>query len=86
MVSGAQPGAIDRTTMAKPCANDRGVPDVPVSVANELSTLLGPFFLPTQINLPMLRNAISQIQVDKALVRDSRFIGHFFEVIDDILT
>jgi len=47
--------------------------------------LLGPFRLPTQINFAMLRDAISKIQVDKALVRNASFFGHFFEVLDDIL-
>ena len=54
-------------------------------LTDQHSHLLGLFFLPTQINLTMLRDAISQIQVDKALIRNSRFIGHFFEVIDNIL-
>ena len=77
---GAALGAAFCARMPQACAQRCGVFGV------RWNALLGPFLLPTQINLPMLRNAISQIQVDKALVRDSRFISHFFEVIDDILT
>lgn len=67
-------------------ARSAGRPSAQQSEERFECALLGPFLLPTQINLPMLRDAISQIQVNKTLVRDSRFISHFFEVIDDILT
>ena len=53
--------------------------------ANALTFLLG-LFCPREIELPMLRNAITQIKIDQALVRNTRFFGHVFEILDDILT
>jgi hypothetical protein len=45
----------------------------------------GPSLLPTQIDLPMLGYAISEIEVDQTLVRNAGFLCHLLEVIDDIL-
>lgn len=63
---------------------DRQVPRLG-EPANALTVFLGPYFLPTQVNLSMLCDAISKIQVDQALVRNACFFSHLFEVIDDIL-
>jgi hypothetical protein len=49
---------VNRKNVRQACANSREVFDV------RWNALSGPFLLPTQINLPMLRDAISQIQVD----------------------
>ena len=43
-------------------------------------------FCPSEINLAMLCDAISQIEVDQALIRNAGFLGHVFEVFDDILS
>lgn len=42
-------------------------------------------FRPREINCAMLGDAIPQIEVYQALVRNAGFLGHFFEILDDIL-
>lgn len=41
--------------------------------------------LPGQTELLLIGRAVSEVQVDKALVRNARFLGHPFEVGDRTL-
>ena len=49
-------------------------------------TTLGLSLLPTQIKLPVLSDAIPQVQVDEALKGDTSSLGHRLEILDDIFT